>query len=114
MSGIPIAETTTIYGTEIKRYLDTNGNYPQVRRKYIPSDGSKFSKVGIESITKRKIPGHDATFAVIKDGKKDSYTLQELKDLFKDLNLKNIKGHIRKQLFGPTMQQTIKQMKRLK
>ena len=50
------SETTTGYGTIIRRELDTNGNFPIVKRKYYPSEGSKFQKVGISEITKVRSP----------------------------------------------------------
>ena len=42
MSAIQNSTTRTQYETLIERSLDLEGNFPVVRRKYIPSEGSKF------------------------------------------------------------------------
>ena len=109
-----ISSTTTAYGTVINKFLDTDGNFPVLRRKYIPSEGSKFHKVGIESITKFRSPhpSYDNMYSVIRDGKRNNYSLQELKKLFKELNIQNLTGHSRKVTFGSSMKQMISLLKK--
>lgn len=113
MSAIPHSTTTTQYGTVIKRYLDLEGNFSVVRRKYIPSEGSKFKKVGIESITKYKSSsaGYNNKYSVVRKGLRESYSLEGLKKLFKDLNIQNIVGHTQVDFLSSQQKLVIKMLK---
>ena len=88
MSAIPSSKTTTQYGTVIERYFDLDGNFPVSRRKYIPAEGSKFKKAGIESITRFRSPSPDYNnkYYVMRNGLRKSYSLTELKQLFNYFN----------------------------
>ena len=113
MSAIQNSTTRTQYGTLIERSLDLEGNFPVVRRKYIPSEGSKFQKVGIESITKFRSPSPDYNnqFSVVRNGVRKSYSLEGLKKLFKDLNIQNIAGHTKKNFLSNWQKQVVKMIK---
>ena len=98
MSYIP-SETTTCYGTVVKRILDTNREFPVVKREYIPSTGSKFKKLGFEKITRIKSPAQELDFcSVIRNGKRKNYSIQELKEFLKELNIQEVFGHRAKEV----------------
>lgn len=109
-----LSETKTHYGTLKQTIADYSGNYPTVRKEYIPSEGSKFHKVGITKITKYSTPysTNKKPYSVIRDGKSTSYSIEGLRKLFKDLNLQNIKGYGPIETFGIREKSVIANLKR--
>lgn len=94
------SETTTCYGTTIKRFVDSSGNYPIINRKYIPADGSKFQKLGFTEIKRVKSPGKDTFYSVIRNGNRNNYSLEQFKELLKKLNIQEVKGLTAKEFIG--------------
>ena len=96
-----ISSSTTSYGTCIKRTIDTNGNFPIINREYIPSEGSKFQKLGFEKITRVTSPAkYWNYYSVVRNGKRKNYSIDKLKELFKNLNIQKVKGHCAKEFIG--------------
>ena len=109
-----LSDTRTHYGTVKQTIADYSGNYPTVRKEYIPSEGSKFHKVGITKITKHSTPysTNKKSYSVMRDGKRTSYSLEGLRKLFKDLDLQNIKGHAPIETFGIREKSVLAELKR--
>ncbi len=84
----------------IKRFIDTSGNYPIINRKYIPAEGSKFQKLEFTEIERVKSPGKDPFYSVIRQGKRNNYSLEQLKELLKKLNIQEVKGLSAKEFIG--------------